>query len=325
MTLLFRIFILFCGTALALVSWPAQRSHAAIVDRIVAVVNDDIISLFELNRNLRPYQDRVRSLGYSAEKEAAMLYKVRGDVLNKLIDETLTDQEIRRTGIQVPEDEVDAAIERIKSSHMYTDEDLREGLAREGMTYEEYRRRIKEQILRSRMVTREVKSRIVITDEDIRAYYEAHPADYRMETWYTLRHILLRTDDPSSPETPRKRMETIIAAFRSGKSFGDLAREYSEAPSADDGGKLGKFSRSQLAGMIQDALEGREQGEITDPVDTGQGLQIFFIAAKADLPGKNYEKVRSEIEEKLYKEVVDKRFAEWLKELRDRSHIRIIQ
>ena len=84
------------------------------MDRVVAVVNDDIIPLFELNQAVKPYVDRIEALGYSLEKKRKMLFKVREDILNQLIDKKLTDQEIKRSKITVSEKEVDSAIERFK-------------------------------------------------------------------------------------------------------------------------------------------------------------------------------------------------------------------
>ena len=106
----------------------AGAQEAEVVDRIVAVVNDEIISLFEMNQLLQPYEAKIRNLGYSSEKEREMLFKVREDVLNQLIDQKLTDQETRRFRITVSEQEIDNAIERIKEANFYTDEQLRKAL-----------------------------------------------------------------------------------------------------------------------------------------------------------------------------------------------------
>ena len=139
-----------------------QAKCAEVVDRIVAVVNDDIIILSELNQTLKPFAGRLKELGYSPEKERKMLFKVRSDILNQLIDQKLADQEIKRFNITVSEKEIDNAIERIKEASSYTDEELREELTVQGLGMEEYRESIKEQILRAKLINWEIKSKIVI-------------------------------------------------------------------------------------------------------------------------------------------------------------------
>jgi len=137
-------------------------SHGAeIVDRIVAVVNDDIITLNDLNHALKPYSDRIKSMGHDAGKEDDVLTKLRKDILDRLIDHKLTDQEIKKAKLGVSDEEVDGAIEKIKEKNFLSDADFRKVLADEGLSFEEYRKNMKDQMLRSRLVNREVKSKIV--------------------------------------------------------------------------------------------------------------------------------------------------------------------
>ena len=158
-----RLLACACGvmTLLAAGRLPAQQ--AEVVDRIVAVVNADIITLYDLNRAYKPYEENIRALKYEPEKERQTLFQVRQDILSQLIDGQLADQQIKREQIAVSQKEIDTAIERIKEARSFTDEQLREGLAAQGLTMEEYRKEIESQILRTKLVNREVKSKIVIT------------------------------------------------------------------------------------------------------------------------------------------------------------------
>jgi peptidyl-prolyl cis-trans isomerase SurA len=166
---------------------------AEVVDRIVAVVNDDIITLSELNQLAKPYAGKIKTLGYPIEKEREMLFKVRDDILNQLIDQKLTDQEIKRFKISVSEKEIDAALERVKEINYYTDEELRQELAGQGLNMEKYRKSIKEQILRAKLVNREIKSKVVITRQDAKSYYEAHSDKYCGKKKYRLQNIIIKT------------------------------------------------------------------------------------------------------------------------------------
>jgi peptidyl-prolyl cis-trans isomerase SurA len=312
--------LLFTATATA---WAATE----VLDRIVAVVNEDIILLSELNTRMRPYVQQIRNQGFDADKERQMLFKVREDLLNRLVDEKLTDQEIKRNGIQVDESEIDSTIERIKKSNFFTDEDLRRFLESEEMTMEQYREQIKEQVLRSRLVTYEVKSKIVITDEEIQAYYDSHPELYGGKISYQLRNILIRVPDYATDEEKQAvnaRMQQLKSQVASGASFGELAKAHSQSPTAADGGYIGEFKRDMLSPQIQEALDGLTAGQTTDVLDTEQGLQLFFLDAINRSEGKPLDTVRAEIQQKLYTEVVDKKFISWLEELRSQSHIKII-
>ncbi|MCP4687147.1 MAG: hypothetical protein GY859_03795 [Desulfobacterales bacterium] len=299
-----------------------------VVDRIVAVVNDDIITLSELNGELRPYAEKIDKLGYSLEQERAMLFKARGEVLEQLIEKKLTAQEVKRLKIEVGEAELDNTIENIKKSNYFTDEDLRKGLAAQGLTLEEYRERLRSQIQRNRLVNAEVKSKIVITADEVRAYYDNHLEKYKGEKKYHLRNIIMMVQayaSESSKLAIRKKMKAVREKFDAGESFESLARQYSEAPFASDGGDLGVFKLEELSPEIRAAVENLAAGECTDVMDTSQGWQIFFVEEIIVLPTRSLSDAEAEIEEFLFNEIIDKRFGEWIKGLRERSHIKVIQ
>jgi peptidyl-prolyl cis-trans isomerase SurA len=303
-------------------------ARGEVVDRIVAVVNDEIISLFELERMVAPYAERVRAMGYPEEEERQMLFQVRQDILNQLINQRLTAQETKKSNISVSREEIDQALERIKESNYYTDEQLRIALESEGFTLEEYRERLGDQILRSKLMNQEIKSKIVITDQEIQAYYEENRDQYSGEEQYRLRNILL-TYPPLADETDRKevrrQMETIVQKVRDGGSFETLASLYSDSPLADDGGELGTFALEDLSPEIREAVDGLKEGEITGIMDAGDGLQLIYVEEMISRPAKTLEEARPEIEEALFNEVVDEHFETWLNDLRRQSYIKIIQ
>ncbi|MBW1740055.1 MAG: SurA N-terminal domain-containing protein [Deltaproteobacteria bacterium] len=311
---------LFSGTTVA--------GDTKLVDRIVAIVNDDVITLSELNKALEPYAKQIRSADYPPEKARGMLFKLRQDILNRLVDQKLTDQETERLHVSVDDKEVDQYIERIKSEHFLTEEDLRKSLAAEGYTLEEYRKRIKEQILRIKLVNIEVKSKIAITEKDIRDYYEAHKEDYQGVQKYHLRTILIRVPPSASADqrqTAREKIETIVKEWKSGAAFDELAQRYSQDITAASGGDLGLFTLDELSAEFQETVRRMDEGQVSPVLQTPKGYQILMLEEIKKIPGKTLKEARIEIHERLYRELVEEKYKAWLNALRDRSYVKIIQ
>lgn len=309
-------------------SFAAKGESAEVVDRIVAVVNDDIITLFELNRSFKPYEEKIRKLGYSTDKEHKMLFKVREDMLNRLIDQKLQDQEVEPLKIKIDEREIDQTIERIKETNYYTDEDLRLTLANEGLTMEEYRKRIKEQILRTKLINLKVRSKIVITKEDITSYYKNHPDKYGGKKKYHLHNIIIKVPlfaDEREKDKIKARMDEILTELKAGESFENMAKTYSESSLGAGGGDLGLFRLDELSPQLQNTIKEMKAGEFTPVLDTDQGFQIFFVKEIVKTSGKPLEEVSPEIEKILFNEIVEKKFQSWLEELRNQSVIKIIK
>lgn len=306
----------------------AGAAQAELVDRIVAVVNDDIILQSDLEQAMQPLRNNLAQQGYSEAQQRIFLADQRAMVLNQLIDEKLTDQQVERLNLKVGENEIDATIERIKSVNRLSDEKLRQMLEMEGLSFDQYREQIKGQLLRQKLVNWEVKSKIVITDTDVRDYYEKNLDRYQGKTQYHLRHILLKVNNPDL-ESERRRvlqlMQRIHERLRAGEPFGQMAIVYSEAPSAEKGGDLGIFESRLLARPIKEALEGLDKGQFTDILDTEYGYQIFYIENVTHTGGKSIEDAGEEIEDKLFADIVNQKFEGWLKALRQKAHVEVLE
>ncbi len=298
-----------------------------VVDRIVAVVNNEIITLYDLNRAFAPYAGNIRALKYPPEKERQTLFQVRQDVLDQLINSMLADQQVKRGQIKVSQKEIDNTIERLKESRQFTDEQLRQGLASQGMTMEEYRKEIEEQLMRSRLVNREVKSKIVITKEDIKDYYERHREKYAGEKKYHLWNLFIKVpsgSDDSERSATRNLMEANLVKLKQGQSFESLIDELKNSPSAVQGTDLGLYRLEELSEQLRQAVKNMKAGESSALLGSNFGYQIIYIQNIEETQAKPLEAVESEVEEKLYAESVDNKYQEWLEQLRARSHIRII-
>lgn len=302
---------------------------AVIVDRVVAVVNDDIVSLYELEKASRPYIEQIRSSQYPPDVEQRLRAEVRQKVLNDLINDKLTDQELKRYRITAGDEEVDNAIKRMRQDQHVSEEELETYLKQQGLTMAEYREEIKHQILRAKLVSREVRSKVVITQEDINAYYQQHLDEYAGEKKYRLRNVYIQVSSSATDDErlqARKTMENLLSDFKAGKPFEAPEINFSSfsAPKVE-GGELGLFKMDELAPQLQDALETKTAGEFTNILESDFGYQIVYIEDIINVAGKTVEEATPEIQTKLYNEVVNRKFDSWLKVLRERSHVKIIE
>jgi peptidyl-prolyl cis-trans isomerase SurA len=305
----------------------APAGDGEIVERIVAIVNDDIITYLEVQEAISPYEAQIKAVGYDPEKEQQMLYRVRSDIVDKMVEEKITEQEIKRYKITVSDEDIDKEIEQIKKSKLWTDEDFREALEKEGMTIESYREELKKQSLRARLLNTAVRSNVVITKEDIVAYYANNIEKYQGELTYHFRNIIMRVlenADTDGKQAVLVRMENVYAELEKGAPFESLARQYSESVLAKNGGDLGILAYKNFSPQLKEALNGLLKGEYTAVLDTDQGYQIFYIENILKENETSLEEVYSQIEDTLFKELTEKAFKEWFEALREASHIKII-
>jgi peptidyl-prolyl cis-trans isomerase SurA len=319
-----RLFPLALSALCCLFAMSATVSaDSQIVDRIVAVVNDDIIVFQDLNKMLDPVVENMRKSGQPPEKVNEFLYEKRKQLLEMLIDQKLILQESKLFTITVEEKEVDAAIERMKTSNQLTDETLREALKNQGTTMQEFRASFREQILLNRMEQIEVRSKIVITKEDIKAYYDAHPDQYQGNRQYRLRHLMI-TAPTAEREPVRKKIEAAQAALTAGTPFTEVVKQYADRQFADRDGELGLFLLNDLSPRLKGMIEKLAAGQSTPILETDQGYQIIHLEEIVQTGTTPLEKVSDNIEEALMKEAFRKKKQDWLEGLRKRAHIKII-
>jgi len=301
------------------------------VDRVVAVVNDDVILQTELEKAGGEYFGRIRMKAPAGEVESA-IEKARGEVLSSLIDNMIVKQKAAELGITVEEAEIDNAIAQILSDNNATLEEFRKELDKVNVSMQDYRNNLRNQILQSRLVGQQVRSRIVIVEEDIREYYEKEYTQEKGESGYYILQIgfnwkNLVTLDGVSQEEAREKAEAIRARVLAGESFGELARSYSDFPSATDGGNLGLIKKDEMAAYMRDAILSMHPGDISPIIETGSTFQFFKLLSsrEGDLVVKApYESVKDEIRDILYRQEMEEKYKAWVENLREQAYIKIL-
>jgi len=305
-----------------------------LVDRVVAVVNNDVITLSELENTGREFFTRIKAKAPAAEVDSA-LEKAREEVLSSLIDKTIVRQQAEHLSITVSEEEIDAAIDQILARNNATIEDFRKELAAMDVPEQEYRDNIGEQILQSKLINYEVRSRIVITEDDIKEYYQKEYTQEKGESGYHLLQmgftwrnmISLEKAGFDTKEEAREKAEEVRARVLAGESFKGLAQSLSNLPSAADGGDIGNFKRDEMAAYMKDAISSIKPGEISPIVETGNAFQFFKLLSvnEGDIIVKApYESVREEIRDILYRQEMEEQYNIWVKSLREEAYIKIL-
>ena len=294
-------------------------------NRVVAIVNDDVITLHELKKKMKEITGLApEDLRFQDEER---YLQTRREVLEIIINDRIAQEKIRELGIQVSEEQIDSAVERMKTEKKLTQEDLVAGLKREGLSYEKYRQKIKRDLEIYKLINYEVKSKIIVRDEDIVAYYEENKDKFGSEGEVRLSGIFLLRQDPEDDEELEKltkRGEEILARLKQGEGFGDLVRTFSQGPGVEEGGDLGTFKLTDLDPALRKVVNGIPAGGVSGLIVASNGVQILKVVEKQGGESKSLEDVRDTIYDILYRQEMNKVYTAWLKELRESSYTKTI-
>ncbi|NCO60609.1 MAG: hypothetical protein COZ70_13045 [Deltaproteobacteria bacterium CG_4_8_14_3_um_filter_51_11] len=298
---------------------------ADICNRIVAFVNNDIITSYELENRMQKLVGT--SLDQFKEKDPQGYSDARRQILNMLIDEKIAQERIKELGINISAKEIDQAIERLKEDNHWTHEDLLLRLKDQKVSLYEYKEAMKTELERVRLINHEVKSKIIVRDEDIGEYYKRHQDEFSSPSRVRLSAIFIKAaSDSGGGETKsaRESAKEILSRLKAGEDFSELARAFSQGPGASNGGDLGFFKVSQLDKELQEVVTEISEGGISEPIPRAGGLQIIKITQKEKGGTRNLQEVRDAIFNRLYKEEVNRRYVKWLGELRKKAYTKII-
>jgi peptidyl-prolyl cis-trans isomerase SurA len=305
--------------------WLEPLFAAEVCNRVVAVVNNDVITLYELNNRMK------EMTGVPPEelmlKSDAMYRDARQKILELLIDEKIAQAKIKELRIQVSDRQVDNYVEKLKRDNQLTQEDLVAGLEKEGLSYEKYRERIKRDIERAQLIEYEVRSKIIIREETIQKYYEEQKGTFGVAEKVQLAGIFLMRKNLKSEEEMRElygKAQEIAAKLKAGADFTQMAGNYSEGPGAKEGGDLGQFTVEHLEPGLKSVVEALPEGGISDPLVRPNGIQIIKVTKKQTGKIRSLEEMKDAIYGTLYQEEVNRRYQNWIKELRESAYTRVV-
>ncbi|MCX7988323.1 MAG: SurA N-terminal domain-containing protein, partial [Thermodesulfovibrio sp.] len=289
------------------------------VDRVVAVVNREVITWSELYKYMEFIsRDEVKDM--NPDEKFKYFKKKEEEFLERLIDTRLQMEEAERFGIFVSDSEIDLAINDIKKKYGLTDEAFNENLKKEGMTVSDYKKMMKEQILIGRAVNSFVRSKIIIPDAEINSYISSHPELSCDEEGYYVSQIFIRMREKQ--DEMKEKVNEVLKRLIQGDSFSKVASQLSEDASAKTGGSIGLLKKTEISSELINLFSKMNIGQISEPMITGSGIYIFKLDGLCFKKGseslKNY--VRTLIEEEKFK----KEYKLWVRSLRQRAYVEIM-
>ncbi|HEX8750100.1 MAG TPA: peptidyl-prolyl cis-trans isomerase [Nitrospira sp.] len=303
--------ILFWVVALAWLGPVRPVSAAKIEDRIVAIVNSDLIMWSEVKRELTPERERLEK-HYRGEELAQRLKMAEAMALTTMIERRLQLQEAKAKSIDVGDQEVKQAIKQLIQQGEKIDEKDPANT-----------RSVREQLTLLRVVDREVRSGVMVADPEMKRYYQEHRDRFALPEEYTLSQILIKPRSPDDLADAKNKTRDIMALLKQGESYEDLALRYSDGPNASRGGRLGLVRQGELLPAIERGVSKLSEGGISDVIESPEGFHIVRVEDKKPKQFRPYEEVKQEIQALVFQQKSEDMFQAWLADLKNKAYIEI--
>lgn len=295
---------------------PPVKDSQAVIDRVVAVVNDDVIMMSELQEAIvlsRRDGREVPEAGPDLERT----------MLNRLVDHRLQVQEAKRDKVEVSEDDLRGALDDIVKRNGGDRERFEAQLLAQGVTWEALRREIKDQLLAQRVRSRRVVRRSTVTEPEVDQYLAQNREKFEAGLKYHPRHLAITVEVTSSPaawDAAKKEIDEIAVALAGGADFAELARTRGKDST---GGDLGWMARGELDAAFEQPLLALQKGQVTAPIKSGSAYHLFMLEDREELTAEKLADARQQVRDLLLQKKAQERFDEWLETLRRRALIAI--
>ena len=292
-------------------SVPPALSASQLEDRIVAVVNTDLIMQSDVRRELAPEQERIRQQ-YRGEELEQRLKAAEYMALTKMIERRLQLQEAKAKNVDVSDQEVKQAIQQMKQEGEKVDE-------KDPVSFSN----VRDQLTLLKVVDREVRNGVMVGDAEMKRYYKEHLTRFALPEEYTLSQILIQ---PRSADTAAEALEKariVMAELKRGEKFEDAALRYSDGPNASRGGRLGLVRQGELLPAIERAIAPLVPGGISEIVETSDGFHIVRVDERTPKQFRPFEEVKFEIQSLVFQQKSEDVFQAWLVDLKNKAYIEI--
>jgi peptidyl-prolyl cis-trans isomerase SurA len=312
--------IVFASVIITVLAAFTALAGAAVVDRIVVVVNNEIITQREVDIMLAPVYGQYRNM-YKGEELIKMLEDVREKILKQLIEDRLIFSEAKKLNITIEEKEVDVKIDEMRN-RVGSERELENMLNEQNLTLNELRARYKEKIMIRKLVDQKVGAKIIITPLEVKNYYNDNKDSFMQPEELKLKTILIKPKKEQGGDAGSLQLiRDLMKRLKEGCGFEELAKEYSDAPGAGEGGLMGYVKKGDLMPQIEDIVFNLKEGEITGIIQSPLGYHIFKVDEKRIRRMRELAEVRQDIEEFLYREKASQKLKGWIDTLAKSAYI----
>lgn len=295
----------------ALIAPAFPLSAAQVEDRIVAIVNSDLIMLSDMKRELTPERERIQK-EFRGDILARRLKTAEYMALTSMIERKLQLQEAKTRSVEVTDQEVRQAVQNMKQQGETIDE-----------TNPANMKSVREQLTLLKVVDREVRSGVMVADSDMKRYFQEHRDRFALPEEYTLSQILILPRSPDDTADAKEKVREVMKRLKQGESFEDLALQFSDGPNASRGGRIGLVRQGELLPGIERAIAKLVPGGISDVIETSEGFQVVRLEDKKPKQFRPYEEVRIEIQGLVFQQKSEDVFQSWLADLKNKAYIEI--
>ena len=314
-----------CALVLIVLCAGASAWGAPTVERVVAVVNEEIILETELEgwavQQVRGGMDLDTAEGRKAWDD------IKRKALDGYIDLKLEEQQAAELKLSVTSDEVDRAAEAVREQNKLDEVSFKEALKAQGFTMESYRKTLKKQLLQLKVENTTVRARISISDEEVKAWYNQNARTLAGGAEARLRWVLVGVPEGAPAddvERKRKVADKVAELARAKKSFAELARQFSDDElTKNEGGDLGFVAHGVLEDVLDNAVASMDAGQVRGPIRTQRGWAVVQLVERKAGAARPLDEVKDDIRRQLYGEQLEKARASWLRELRKKAHVEI--
>ena len=315
---------LLLAAVLAAGAGPGVAS-ARVVERVVAVVNDNILLLGELNERIRPMMSQIEQIP-DGQMRKQRLAQLRREMLDHMVDDLIIQQEASRLKITVSDRDLELAVKDVMRKNSLTRQQLEEALRQEGNSITAYKVKIlKPQLLRLRVLNVQVRSRVSVSDDEIKAFYQSNLRKLGVESKVRARHIFIVIPGGATTKKIRERRrfaESLLARLKKGEDFDKMARQHSQdSVTRADGGDLGWFSRGTLPSNVENVVFSMKKNELRGPLRTERGYHLIQVVGRKESSARSLDEVKDELREQIYGQKLEKATKSWLMEKRKSAHI----
>jgi len=304
---------------------PQSPYGGATVEDIIARVNDQIITRSDYDRAMAEVDQEARQHGATTLQEISESHK---DLLRNLIDQQLWLSKGKELGINGDTELVKRLDEVRKQYHLDTIEDLEKAAKDQGVSYEDFKANIRNGIVTQEVMRQEVGASLRFTPGEAEQYYEQHKQDYVQPESVSLSEILVSTNASDSSDAAKQaatkaKVDDIESRLHAGGDFSQLAKSFSDGPTAAQGGELGQYQRGALPKVLEDKTFPLKAGEFTEPILTRQGYVILKVVQHIPGGPRPYKEVESQVEDSFYMSRMEPAIRAYLTKLREDSFIDI--